>query len=136
MSTVTKLIAPVIAAGTAALTAGSVIRLYRSIEPIPELPEEPVSSYAVHAQELHAASPVPEHASAEIPLPDQLPESGYTLKLHGDTLRIYEDGKKEPVGEYDLPAGWLPDYDRILLEYGFRVGSRQELRELIEDYVS
>ena len=43
---------------------------------------------------------------------------------------------RTPAAEYELPAGWLPDYDRILLEYGMRVGSEDELRRLIEDYLS
>ena len=28
------------------------------------------------------------------------------------------------------------DYDRTLLEYGFRVSNEAELRELLEDYIS
>lgn len=67
---------------------------------------------------------------------EALPENGYLLKLDGDILQVYAEGSRTPAAEYELPAGWLPDYDRILLEYGMRVGSEDELRRLIEDYLS
>ncbi len=65
-----------------------------------------------------------------------LPEGSYLLRLHDDRLCVYRDGSREAVAVYDLPHGWLPDYDRILLEYGMRVSDAGELRVLLEDYLS
>ena len=74
--------------------------------------------------------------SGRINTPENLPEQGYLIKLDADTLYVYPEGSREPSAAYELPAEWLPDYDRILLEYGFRVSDSAELRELLEDYIS
>lgn len=68
-------------------------------------------------------------------LPD-LPDAAYLVRLAGNTLSVYREGDREPSAQYDLPAGWLPDYDRILLEYGVRAENAGELRGLLEDYVT
>ena len=60
----------------------------------------------------------------------------YLVKLDGDMLCVFAEGSRTPAAEYELPAGWLPDYDRILLEYGIRVRDTEELRQILEDYVS
>ena len=60
----------------------------------------------------------------------------YLVKLDGDMLRVFAEGSRTPAAEYELPADWLPDYDRILLEYGIRVRDTAELRQILEDYVS
>ena len=73
-----------------------------------------------------------ENASA---LPN-FPAGAYLLRLKDNTLSVYREGSREPAVEYELPAGWLPDYDRILLEYGIRVQNETELRGLLEDYIS
>lgn len=65
-----------------------------------------------------------------------LPQTGYLLKLSGNTLSVYQEGVRTPLESYELPAGALPDYDRILLEYGFKVPDENELRHLLEDYLS
>ena len=66
----------------------------------------------------------------------EFPDTAYLIKLNGDVLSVYAEGIREPVEQYELPAGWLPDYDRILLEYGMRVQNAAELRECMEDYLS
>lgn len=100
------------------------------------LPEESAISGTVFAKEIQAHLPFAGKAETapQGTLPAQ--EQAYVLKLEGDTLSIYKEGKQEAEAVYELPAGWLPDYDRILLEYGMRVENAEELRELIEDYIS
>ncbi len=62
--------------------------------------------------------------------------SAYLIRLNGDMLCVFAEGSRTPAAEYELPAGWLPDYDRILLEYGIRVRDTEELRQILEDYIS
>lgn len=124
------------AAAAAVLASAAAYGILGSDQTITELPEEPVSSYAVHAEDVRQQLAAENEAAAALPEPDALPDSGYLLKLRGDVLYIYEEGVREPVAEYDLPADWLPDYDRVLLEYGIRAENKDALRQLIEDYVS
>lgn len=79
------------------------------------------------------AAPSVREAAADLP---QLPQTRYLLKLRGDVLSVYAEGEASPLAVYDLPSGWLPDYDRIVLEYGLRAENESELRRLLEDYVS
>jgi hypothetical protein len=134
MTTAYKWIWTGIAAGTAAAAAAGALLLHRTERPAPALTEEPAAVCEIQAAELQA--PAPSEPDTALPDPETLPETGYLLKLRGDVLSVYEEGIRQPIAEYDLPAGWLPDYDRILLEYGIRAAGRDELRELIEDYVS
>lgn len=137
MTITSKWFWPGVAVATALLASAAAYGILGSDQTITEMPEEPVNSYAVHAEDVQLQIAAEhEAAAAELPELDILPETGYLLKLRGDVLYVYEEGERDPVAEYDLPAGWLPDYDRILLEYGFRVNSKDELRQLIEDYVS
>lgn len=125
------------AAAAALLASAAAYSILGRDQTITEMPEEPVNSYAVHAEDVQLQIAADhEAAAAELPELDALPEAGYTLKLRSDTLYVYEEGVRDPIAEYDLPADWLPDYDRILLEYGIQVGSKEALRQLIEDYVS
>ena len=66
---------------------------------------------------------------------DTFPAQSYLLKLKEDTLYVYTEGSREASASYQVPAG-LPDYDRILLEYGMKVSSESDLQRLLEDYVS
>ena len=75
-------------------------------------------------------------AEPENPLLEAATDTAYLVKLQDDRLYVFAEGSRAPSAIYDLPAGWLPDYDRILLEYGFRVSNEAELRELLEDYIS
>ena len=144
MTTARKWILTALIASAAALTAAAAALLTHRESPAPLQTLQSAAEYEAKAAEAHADPPAQTavtHGSAEdladlAEIADKLPETGYLLKLHGDTLAVYEDGLREPIAEYDLPAGWLPDYDRILLEYGFRVSGKEELRELLEDYVS
>ncbi|MBR5404845.1 MAG: hypothetical protein K6E36_02715 [Oscillospiraceae bacterium] len=66
----------------------------------------------------------------------ELPDQRYLLKLRGNVLSVYAEGETEASAVYELPSRWLPDYDRIVLEYGLRAENEAELRRLLEDYVS
>ena len=122
---------PCAAAAVTFFAAGAAV-FYSDHRNSPEMPEEPAVSGTVFAEEIQAQLPLIGSRAPEAALPEQ----GYVLKLDGDTLSIYKEGEQEAEATYELPAGWLPDYDRILLEYGMKVGSEDELRELIEDYLS
>lgn len=123
------------AAAAALLTAGTVI-LCTGEQERQSLPEEAALSGTVFAEEIQVQLPLAgrKDPQAEGTVPAQ--DHAYVLKLDGDTLSIYREGAKEPEASYELPAGWLPDYDRILLEYGMKVEDETELRQLIEDYIS
>ena len=71
------------------------------------------------------------HAEAE-PVP---PAVTYLLHLDGDELSVYASGQQEAIERHTVPAG-LPDYDRILLEYGMQIATEEELRQILEDYLS
>lgn len=86
-------------------------------------------------QRLPSDSPAETGIREAAALPE-LPQQRYLLKLRGNTLSVYAEGQADPAAVYELPAGWLPDYDRIVLEYGLRAEGESELRRLLEDYVS
>ena len=78
-------------------------------------------------------------ARETVPAADEPPQtqaSAYLLRLDENTLSVYQEGIRTPLETYDLPAGALPEYDRILLEYGIRVKNENELCRLLEDYLS
>ncbi|MBR3449175.1 MAG: hypothetical protein IKH27_15375 [Oscillospiraceae bacterium] len=95
-------------------------------ELLPVLPQNAPEQHA-HAVE----SPAELYEEAE-----KAAAPAYLVKLDGDMLRVFAEGSRTPAAEYELPADWLPDYDRILLEYGIRVRDTAELRQILEDYVS
>ena len=116
--------AALIAAGTAILTAVSVMP--EEIRPL--LPE--VSAAA--EQHAHAVQdPAQLYEEAE-----KAAAADYLVRLDGDRLCVFAEGSRTPAAEYELPADWLPDYDRILLEYGVRARNAEELRQILEDYIS
>ena len=81
-------------------------------------------------QRLPSDSPAETGIREAAALPE-LPQQRYLLKLRGNTLSVYAEGQADPAAVY-----WLPDYDRIVLEYGLRAEDESELRRLLEDYVS
>ena len=64
------------------------------------------------------------------------PDGPYLLRLEGSTLSVYKEGEDIPFEQYALSPAWLPEYDRLLLEYGIEAQTAAELRRLIEDYLS
>ncbi|HAG13752.1 MAG TPA: hypothetical protein DCG49_07820 [Ruminococcus sp.] len=118
------------AAAAAVGTACLAMWFGKAPRPQISLPELHAESGTVFAEEQQVQRPL---TGSAVP---PLPETTYLLKLSENTLSVYEEGKPEAVASYELPAGWLPDYDRILLEYGMEVQGETALRALIEDYVS
>ena len=118
-------------AGTAAVVAVAAAMI-AGIRSLPEL----ITPIKTPPQQMQAAAdPGALREAAEAAVQDA-EDTAYLIRLDGDLLRIYREGSRTPEGEYALPAGWLPDYDRILLEYGMRVNNAQELRQVLEDYIS
>lgn len=117
-----------IAAGTAVLAAAAAMYINAPTRNI-TLPEVSAFSAEPEASEQTATVPVnADYTPAE-------PATTYLLSLRGDVLSVYASGQKEPIERYTVPAG-LPDYDRILLEYGMEVPTEAELRQIMEDYLS
>ena len=131
-----RFLLPAAAAAAAALAVGAAFLLRKPAPAYTELSSDSAPVPEVYADEVQAQIAKPGEEDFVLPDTADLPDTGYLLKLRDDTLRIYEEGVRKPIAEYELPAGWLPDYDRILLEYGIRVQGADELRQLIEDYVS
>lgn len=119
-----------IAVAAAAVAAGAAL-LTRSDTAQISLPE--VTAPEISAVDA-ADAPLQVNA-AEDALP-QLPDTAFLIQLNGDVLTVYAEGSGEPYAQYTLPADWLPAYDRTLLEYGLRAQNADELRELVEDYLS
>ncbi|MBR6762042.1 MAG: hypothetical protein IKM30_08440 [Oscillospiraceae bacterium] len=123
-----------IATAIAGITAGSLLITETFCDPIPVQHQ----SYVPKAEEQTETGT--ESSSSDLPKSESSIESpvvdGYILRLSGNTLYVFEEGTVEPLESYDLESGWLPDYDRILLEYGMHVTSKADLHALIEDYTS
>ena len=118
-----------IAAGAAVLAAGAAMLTTAPTRNV-SLPE-----VSVHADAEKPAETQQVRAEAVGSEAFEATEITYLLKLSGDTLSVYAAGSRTPAEQYTVPAG-LPDYDRILLEYGMEVTSERELRLLLEDYLS
>lgn len=58
----------------------------------------------------------------------------YTIRLHNDSIAIFENGNPEPLYTIDTPITHLPETDRLLLEAGIRTDSLTDAYRLIEDY--
>lgn len=136
MNNLSRILIPAVTAGLVLLGSGSLVYLRNTIEPIPPIDDNAFAAYQTDSVPFRAALSDENIVSAENLLPDGLPENGFLLRLDADTLYVYQEGSREPAAAYDLPAEWLPEYDRVLLEYGFRVSDEAELRELLEDYIS
>lgn len=119
--------------GTAALIAIATA-VFAAVYTMPKdlLPVTPEAAAAGEQQHAHAVeSPAELYEEAE-----KADASAYLVRLNGDMLCVFAEGSRTPAAEYELPADWLPDYDRILLEYGIRVRNTEELRQVLEDYIS
>ncbi len=136
MNNTSRALLPAVTAGLVFLFSGSAAYLYSTIQPIPPVQEDAFAAYNAKAAAKAPVLPAQTNADTDISLPANLPETAYLVKLEGDMLYVYAEGSREPDAVYALPADWLPDYDRTLLEYGFRVSDSAELREIIEDYIS
>lgn len=48
--------------------------------------------------------------------------------------KILEDGKEEIFEKTDISTEYLTDTDKLNMQNGIRVNSKQELNQLIEDF--
>lgn len=62
--------------------------------------------------------------------------AGFLLGLHEGRLTLWQDSQTHPVQIYDIREDTLPPADRLRLRRGIRLESRQELWEILENYLS
>lgn len=60
---------------------------------------------------------------------------GFLLGVHDGKLTLWREGESHPEQVYDIRADTLPPADQVLLTRGIRVESRQELWQLLENYL-
>ena len=60
---------------------------------------------------------------------------GFLLGIRDGKLTLWREGESHPEQVYDIRADTLPPADQILLAQGIRVEDRQELWELLENYL-
>lgn len=113
-------------------------RAVASFQPIQSVVCDPIPPETGVQSDLAALDAAPLYApETEAPLQAaHTPDGPYLLKLTGETLAVYAVGDETPFACYQLMPAWLPDYDRILLEYGIEVEDTDALHRLLEDYLS
>lgn len=61
--------------------------------------------------------------------------AGFLLGIHQGRLTLWHEGDPHPVQIYDIRADSLPPADRLELERGIRARDRQELWQILENYL-
>lgn len=60
---------------------------------------------------------------------------GFLLGIHEGRLTLWRDGEDRPEQIYDIRADSLPPADRLQLSRGIRAQSREEVWQLLENYL-
>ena len=60
---------------------------------------------------------------------------GFLLGIYEGRLTLWRDGEDRPEQIYDIRADSLPPADRLQLSRGIRVQSREEVWQLLENYL-
>ena len=60
-------------------------------------------------------------------------EQKFILREYNGNIALFYDSSEEPVAVYRTPINTFYPADRELLEKGIILGTREELRQLIED---
>ena len=60
---------------------------------------------------------------------------GFLLGIHEGRLTLWRDGEDRPEQIYDIRADSLPPADRLQLRRGIRAQSREEVWQLLENYL-
>ena len=60
---------------------------------------------------------------------------GFLLGIHEGRLTLWRDGEDRPEQIYDIRADSLPPADRLQLSRGIRARSREEVWQLLENYL-
>lgn len=61
--------------------------------------------------------------------------AGFLLGIRNGRLALWRDEDPHPVQVYDIRSDTLPPADQIQLRRGIRVQSREELWQLLENYL-
>ena len=56
-------------------------------------------------------------------------------QIRDGKLTLWRDGQTQPEQIYDIRADTLPPADRLLLQRGIRAQSREELWQILENYL-
>lgn len=62
--------------------------------------------------------------------------AGFLLGLREGRLTLWQEDDPHPVQIYDIREDSLPPADRLRLRRGIRLESREELWQILEDYLS
>lgn len=60
---------------------------------------------------------------------------GFLLGIRNGKVALWCDGESRPVQIYDIRADSLPPADRLQLNRGIRAESREEVWQLLENYL-
>ena len=60
----------------------------------------------------------------------------FLLGVHDGYIALWKEGSPEPAEVFPYRAEVLPEADQRRLEKGIRITSKQELLQLMEDYLS
>lgn len=60
---------------------------------------------------------------------------GFVLGVRDGRLTLWREGTEWPEQVYDIRADSLPPADRLMLERGLRCESREELWQVLENYL-
>jgi len=61
---------------------------------------------------------------------------GFLLGIHDGRIALWKDNNPEPVKVFPYSAYLLPPADRRALEEGIRFENLDELKRMVEDYLS
>ena len=62
--------------------------------------------------------------------------AGFLLGIHDGRLTLWREGDAHPEQIYDIREDSLPPADRLALRRGIPVKDRQEMWEILENYLS
>lgn len=61
---------------------------------------------------------------------------GFLLGIKDGKVALWVDDDPQPVQVFPYPVSLLPKADQESLKNGIKIGSSEELRSLLEDYLS
>lgn len=61
---------------------------------------------------------------------------GFLLGIKDGRVALWVDDDPQPVQVFPYPVSLLPKADQEALKNGIKIGSSEELRSLLEDYLS
>ena len=61
---------------------------------------------------------------------------GFLLGISDGYIALWKEGNPRPLQVFPYRAEYLPSADQQALEKGIRINDKQELKHLLEDYLS